>query len=217
MRRLFLVAGVVSLAMAMAAWAQATTQPAGGSFVFDPAHSSATFKIEHAGISWVAGRFNDIAGNCAIDPADANKCRFEVTIKTASVDTNNAQRDAHLRTKDFFDANQFPEMTFKSTSVSKAVVAIPLMPNCAATQPAPGIPADAAYVVVGDFTLHGVTRTITVPLRGGKETEFPKGTRRVGFFTDFSIKRSDFGMSTMLGGVGDEVRISISFEATAKP
>lgn len=92
MRKSFLVVCSVALAaLTVAAWAQATAPAAGGSFIFDPAHSSATFRIEHAGISWVAGRFNDIAGKCVIDRADANKCSFEVTIKTASVDTNNAQ------------------------------------------------------------------------------------------------------------------------------
>jgi polyisoprenoid-binding protein YceI len=192
------LAAVVGLAVAagVAGWALA----AGGadSYVLDPAHTSATFRIEHLGISWVSGRFDDISGKCAIDKADPTQSTFEVTIKPASIDTNQAQRNEHLRSKDFFDVKQFPDMTFKSTSVKKAA------------------DADAVYEVTGDFTMHGVTKPVTFLLRGGKEAEFPKGTQRIGFFTEFSLKRSDYGMDKMPTAIGDAVKIAVSFEAVKK-
>jgi polyisoprenoid-binding protein YceI len=196
-RRLAAVMGL-AIAVGAAGWALA----AGGadSYVLDPAHTSAAFKIEHLGISWVSGRFNDVSGKCAIDKADPAQCTFEVTIKPASIDTNNAKRNEHLCSKDFFSVKEFPEMTFKSTSVKKAAAD----------------DADAVYEVTGDFTMHGVTKPVTFTLRGGKEAEFPKGSQRIGFFTEFTIKRSDYGMDKMPTAVGDVVKIAVSFEAVKK-
>jgi len=168
---------------------------AADSYQFDPAHSSVTFKIQHVGISWVQGRFDDLAGACMVDPEDAAKSSFEMTIKTASVDTNVAKRDQHLRSKDFFDVAQYPEMHFKSTAVKKV---------------------DAGLEVTGEFTLHGVTKSITFTLSGGQGAEFPPGTKRVGYYTELTLKRSDYGMDKMIPMVGDEVHIFISFEAVKK-
>jgi polyisoprenoid-binding protein YceI len=182
---LMLGIGVLAPAMARAA----------DSYQFDPAHTSVTFKIQHVGISWVQGRFDDLAGACTLDPNDPGKSTFEMTIKTTSVDTNVAQRDNHLRSPDFFDVKQFPEMTFKSTSVKKV---------------------DAGLEVTGDFTLHGVTKAVSFTLVGGQKAEFPKGTQRIGFVTELKLKRSDYGMAKMIPDVGDEVRIFISFEAVQK-
>ena len=174
--------------------APATTRAA-ESYQVDPAHTSITFRIQHAGISWVQGRFNEFAGAFSIDANDAGKSRFEMTIKTASVDTNVAQRDQHLRTADFFDAEKYPEMVFKSTAVRKV---------------------DGGLEVMGNFTLHGMTRPLTFTLSGGQKAEFPKGTRRIGFVTEFKLKRSDFGMAKMIPDVGDEVRIFIGLEGVQK-
>ena len=178
------LAGIVSLA--------APAARAADSYSFDPAHSSATFRIEHVGVSWVQGRFDDISGSCTVDDSDPAKSSFSLTIKTESVDTNQPQRDKHLRSPDFFDVKQFPTLSFKSTSVKKA---------------------DDGLEVTGDLTMHGVTKAVTFTLHGGKHADFPKGKDRVGFFTDLSLKRSDWGMGNMVGPVGDEVRIGISFEA----
>ena len=164
-------------------------------YEIDPAHTSITFKIEHAGISWVQGRFDEFSGKCAIDENDPGKSTFEKTIRTASINTNVAKRDDHLRSADFFEVKRFPEMTFKSTAVKKVA---------------------AGLEVTGDFTLHGVTKPVTFTLQGGKKAEFPKGTQRIGFFTEFKLKRSDFGMTTMIPDVGDEVRIAIGLEAVQK-
>jgi polyisoprenoid-binding protein YceI len=164
-------------------------------YSFDPAHTGVYFKIEHLGISWTFGRFDDVAGKCTIDKDDPSKSSFAMTIKTESLDTNHKIRDDHLRSPEFFHAKQFPVITFTSTAV-KAV-------------------ADG-YEVTGDFTLHGVTKSITFPLKGGKEAEFPKGAHRIGFTTELTLKRSDYGMDKLLNAVGDEVIIAISFEGVRK-
>jgi len=203
---------VLAIAMGAAAWGAEAGAPE--SYAVDPVHSSATFKVEHLGISWVAGRFDDLAGKCALDETDPAKSSCELTIKTASIDTNNAQRDKHLRSEDFLNVEQFPEMTFKSTSVKKAAAAPRPAGEAAPTPPA--AEADACYEVTGDFTMHGVTKPVTVVLRGGKRAEFPKGTQRIGFFTKFSLKRSDYGMTKLPGAVGDVVNIAISVEAIKK-
>jgi polyisoprenoid-binding protein YceI len=159
-------------------------------------HSSVTFKVSHLGISEVHGRFNDMAGSFEIDKDEPGKCSFTLTVKTESVDTNNKKRDDHLRSPDFFNVKQFPAITFKSTKVTLA--------------------KDKSYLVTGDLAMHGKTKPISFNLKGGKEIEFPKGTKRVGFTTELTLKRSDFGMDFMVAAIGDEVQIAISFEGTTK-
>ncbi len=164
-------------------------------YVLDGSHTGVSFKASHIGLSWTHGRFNDISGTFSFDPEKVAASTFNLTIKVDSVDTGNAKRDEHLRAPDFFNAKQFPAITFKSTAVKAA---------------------KDGYQVTGDLTLHGVTKPVTFLLTGGKTAEFPKGTQRIGFSTDLTIKRSDFGMDKMLEGIGDEVPISISFEGTKK-
>jgi polyisoprenoid-binding protein YceI len=168
---------------------------AADTYAIDPVHSGVSFKIGHLGLSNVHGRFDDFGGGFTIDP-DASKCSFEVTIKTESVDTNNKQRDTHLRSPDFFNSKQFPEITFRSTAV-KAV--------------------EGGYEVTGDLTLHGVTKPVTFSLKGGKTAEFPKGVTRTGYTGDLVIKRSDFEIAKGIGdALGDEVQVSIGIEGTKK-
>jgi polyisoprenoid-binding protein YceI len=212
--RLMVAVGAVA-AICGATWALSADAPV--DYVVDLSHTSATFRVQHMGISWVAGRFDDIAGRCVFDKADPAKSSFEVTIKTGSIDTNNAQRDEHLRGEDFFNTKQYPTMTFKSTSVKKSASSRPATTQ-AASKPAQDIAASqpaeqAGYEVAGDFTMHGVTRPLTLILHGGEEAELPAGTHRIGFFGEFSLKRSDYGMNKLLGGVGDDVKITVSFEA----
>jgi polyisoprenoid-binding protein YceI len=164
-------------------------------YVVDDMHTAATFKIAHVGLSWTYGRFNDITGAFTIDPADPAKTSFTLNIKTETVDTNNKKRDDHLRSPDFFNVKQFPIITFKSTTVT---------------------PIKDGYQVTGDLTLHGVTKSITFPLKGGATAEFPKGVQRTGFSTELVLKRSEFGMDKMVGPVGDEVYVAISFEGVKK-
>lgn len=164
-------------------------------YILDSAHTSVSFKVGHVGISWIHGRFNEVAGSFAIDKDNPGKSSFTMTIQTASVDTGIKKRDDHLRSPDFFNAKQYPTITFKSTSVKAA---------------------GEGYEVTGDFTMHGTTRPITFTLKGGKEAEFPKGMMRIGFSTDLSLKRSDFGMDKLIPAAGDEVQISVSFEGVKK-
>ncbi len=160
----------------------------------DGVHSSVTFKISHLGLSWVYGRFDQFEGRFAVDAENPANCSFALSIIAASVDTNNAQRDSHLKSPDFFNAKQFPVIRFKSANVR---------------------PTKQGYEVTGNLTLHGVTKPITLQLVGGGKKEFPKGTQRTGFSTELVLKRTDFGMDKAIDAIGDDVHVAISFEGTA--
>jgi polyisoprenoid-binding protein YceI len=165
-------------------------------YVIDAAHSGVTFQISHMGVSYIPGRFNEFSGNFTIDTSDPAKSSFSLTIKTESVDTNNSKRDEHLRAPDFFNAKQFPTITFASTAV-KAV--------------------EGGYEVTGDLTMHGETKPITFSLKGGKTAEFPPKVIRTGFTSpQIVIKRTDFGVGKPMPVLGNEVYITISFEGTKK-
>jgi polyisoprenoid-binding protein YceI len=182
-RSLVLIACAVVLAPAVRA---------ADTYTVDPVHSSVSFMISHAGISNIHGRFNEFSGTFVIDK-DPAKSSFSLSIKVESVDTNNEKRDEHLRAPDYFNAKQFPTMSFQSTKV-KAI--------------------DGGYEVTGDLSLHGVKKSISFKLKGGdKVVEFPKGTKRVGVTTELSIKRSEFDMTTALDALGDEIPIVIGLEA----
>jgi len=168
---------------------------AASDYAVDPMHSGVNFKISHLGLSWVSGRFNELSGSFTIDPDDAGKSSFGLTINAKSIDTNNQKRDDHLRSPDFFNVKQFPVITFKSSAV-KAI--------------------KDGYQVTGDLALHGETKSVTFALVGGRKAEFPKGVQRTGYSTELTIKRSDFGVDKFAGAVGDEVHIFISFEGTKK-
>jgi polyisoprenoid-binding protein YceI len=161
----------------------------------DPDHSGLGFKISHLGLSWVHGRFDDLSGRFTLDRRNPANCSFELSAKTGSVDTNNRKRDDHLRSPDFFNARQFPAITFKSTRVR---------------------PAKDGFEVTGDLTLHGVTHPVTFLLSGGKTAEFPRGVHRTGFSAELSVKRSEFGITKFAGAVGDNVYLEVSFEGTQK-
>ncbi len=164
-------------------------------YAIDAAHSSVSFKISHLGLSEVHGRFNTFSGGFKLDSGDPAKNSFTLDIKSQSVDTNNAGRDTHLRSPDFFNAKQYSSISFKSTTVK---------------------PVDGGYEVSGDLTLHGTTKPLTFTLKGGATAEFPKGVTRTGFTTDFVVKRTDFGVGKPMPVLGDDVAVSIGFEGTKK-
>jgi polyisoprenoid-binding protein YceI len=164
-------------------------------YAVDPYHSSVSFQIEHFGLTWVHGRFNEFSGTFSIDKADPSKSSFAMTIKTGSVDTNNSKRDGHLKSPDFFSVKQYPAITFKSTAVKAA--------------------AGGGYEVTGNMTMNGVSRPITFTLEGGKTAEF-MGTTRIGFHTNFTLKRSNFEMKKMVGPLGDTIKVSVGVEAVKK-
>lgn len=170
------------------------TARAGDDYAVDLVHSSMTFKVQHLGLAFVHGRFNDFGGTFTLD-SDAAKCAFTMNVKVDSIDTANAMRDAHLKNEDFFDTKKFPTITFKSTAVKVT---------------------RAGYELTGDFTMHGVTKSITFTLTGGKKAEFPKGMQRIGFSTELTLKRSDYGMDKSIPAISDEVNIAISFEGVKK-
>lgn len=159
----------------------------------DKVHSTILFRVKHLGASNAWGRFNDLSGKLTTD-GDA-VTGVDIVVKADSVDTGNAKRDEHLKNADFFNTKQFPEITFKSTKVKKL--------------------GDDSFEATGDLTLHGVTKPVTVKLtRTGTGTN-PKGAKLSGYDSSFSLKRSDFGMSNMLGGIGDDVLLTVSLECAA--
>src|SRR5262249_44024154 len=149
---------------------------------------------EHFGISYIHGRFNKLKGEFTIDKDDPSKSSITLTIDADSVDTNNQGRDTHLKSPDFFNVKQFPTISFKSKSLKAA---------------------KDGYEVAGDLTMHGETKEISFTLHGGKEMEM-KGQKRTGYWADVRLKRSDYAMKNMLGGIGDTVYVSVGVEGTKK-
>ncbi|KRE53644.1 YceI family protein [Paenibacillus sp. Soil522] len=165
----------------------------------DPTHSSIDFSVKHMMIAKVKGTFHAFEANIVADAFDLTSADIQLTVDLNSVDTRNKDRDAHLRTADFFDIEKFPSLVFTSTAITKT--------------------DDGEYSVVGDVNLHGVTRSekFTVSFEGaGKD---PWGNEKVGFSAAGSLKRSDYGLTynavLETGGVliSDEVKISIEIEA----
>jgi polyisoprenoid-binding protein YceI len=186
MRKL-LTTTAMTMAAAVMTLAMATSARA-EDFKLDPVHSSIYFAIGHLNRTSIAyGRFNEVEGSFTL----GEKASFEFTVKAESVDTGNKKRDEHLRGPDFFNVKQFPVITFKSKSVKAA---------------------DANFTVEGEMTLMGVTKPITIKLEKGHEGKDPWGNHRTGFSTEFTIKRTDYGMSNMVGPVADEVKLFVSFE-----
>ncbi len=182
-------AAFLVMAISTASFSQGQTT----SYKVDPVHSFLVFRIKHLDLNYVWGMAIGPTGTVAIDDSDPSKSAVEVSVKAESINTGNAARDQDLKGPDFFDAKQFPTISFKSTSMKKS--------------------ADNAYEVAGDLTIHGVTKPLTVTIT--KLGEGDKGQRMgylAGFETSFAIKRSDFGITAMMGGVGDEVTLSVNLE-----
>ena len=143
-------------------------------FQIDPQHASVVFAIKHLNISYQYGRFNQVQGSAVLNEDDPSKSTFEFSAKTESIDTNNPKRDEHLRGPDFFNAKQFPEIRFQSTSVQRE---------------------GNKWVVTGKLTLHGVTKTKRVDLLQLGRAKGLEGESRIGFISSFDIKRTEFGMN----------------------
>ena len=186
----------VFASLALGSLLAGSTAFAADTYNIDTGHSTAIFRIKHFGASWQYGRFNDITGTMVFDDADATKSSFDITVKTDSVDTNLDKRDEHLKGPDFFDAAKYPTMTFKSTKVAKGT--------------------GNTYKVTGNLTLHGVTKEVTVDVERPGTGQDPWGGTRTGAEAVLTIKRSDYGISFMPDGLGDEVRLIISLEGIKK-
>lgn len=183
----------------------AFSSPAGGqaadTYLLDIDHTSIVFGVGHAQLSLVYGFFRKAQAAYVIDWNNPANCRFRFEVFVNSIDTNNSERDRHLQSPEFFDAIQFPKMTFVSTSCSLANTR----------------DGSTVYNVTGNLSIHGVTRQVTLPLKllARKEGAGNKD-RRTGFLCQLELKRSDFGM-TNIPLVGDAVGITISFEGILQP
>lgn len=194
--------GSVTLLGGVGAAPSAPAMPAtttADSYKIDAVHSTALFRINHAGAGIFWGRFNQIEGEFNLDPEHLDASHFKVTIPIAGIDTNNSKRDEHLRSGDFFNARQYPTAQFESTSVE------------ATDDP-------AVFRLKGDLTIMGQTHPVTARLLYGGEGNF-QGKVTKGFEADFVIKRGDFGITTYLapdgsnaGGLGNDVRIIVAGE-----
>ncbi len=172
---------------------QATNPQATETYNVDPVHTTAIFRIKHLGVTYFYGRFNETTGTFTVNTEDPSEMSFDVQIKTESVDTNATGRNNHLKSPDFFNAKEFPTISFKSKSVKSS--------------------GESTYSVAGDLTLHGVTKPITVQMEFvGQGDKGPRFGYRAGFDATITIKRSDFGMNFMQGMLGDEVRIMVGLE-----
>jgi len=157
----------------------------------DGGHSNVLFRIQHFGVSNFYGRFNSVGGEVTWDSAKPEASSISIEIDAASIDTNDKKRDEHIRGVDFLSAKEFPTLTFKSKSVAKK---------------------GDKLEVVGDLTMHGVTKPVTalVTITGEGETMYGY---RAGFETSFDIKRSEFGVSGVPGGVGEDIHVIVAIEA----
>jgi polyisoprenoid-binding protein YceI len=176
----------------------ATSTPASTVWNIDPAHSAAEFKVKHMMISNVKGSFSGLSGVLTEHAADSTLSYVEASVPVATVSTGDAQRDGHLKSADFFDAEMYPTLDFKSTKV---------------------VHKGDAYDVTGDLTVHGVTRQVTFAVDGpsapGKD---PWGNTRIGLSATAKLNRKDFGLvwnaALETGGflVGDEIAITLDVE-----
>jgi polyisoprenoid-binding protein YceI len=168
-------------------------------WTLDTTHSGIAFSVRHMVVAKVRGRFASWSGTVELDEADIARSRVDVQIDASSIDTGNAQRDEHLRSGDFFDVQQFPSLRFSSRRVEAV--------------------SDERLRVVGDLSLHGVTREVTLDVERGGQAKDPWGNRRAGFAATTSILRSDFGLSwnqaLETGGllVADRIDIELDIQA----
>jgi polyisoprenoid-binding protein YceI len=167
-------------------------------YTIDAAHSSVSFKIKHLA-SRVVGSFKDFSGTIEFDEKAPKKASVDATIQTASIDTRNEKRDGHLRSADFFEAEKYPTITFKSKKVEAAV--------------------KDKLKVTGDFTMHGVTKPVTLNVEYLGSAKDPAGKVRAGFSATGKLNRKDFGIvwnkALDNGGfiLGDDVEVAIEIEA----
>lgn len=168
----------------------AASAPGAAHYRIDGTHSSLLFRVHHVGAAYFYGAFRDLSGSIVYDPEDVKNCSVQVEVRTASVDTRNEQRDAHLMSSDFLDAKQFPTMIFTSTEVAR-------------------IEKDR-YRVKGELEIRGRKKPVEFEMQMTGQGEF-RG-KRIGFETTFTIRRSDFGVNYMPEGLGDEVTVIVSLE-----
>ena len=170
-----------------------------GTYTLDPAHSRIGFTARHAMVTKVRGAFNDFTGTAVLDGANPANSTAAVTIKAASIDTRNEQRDGHLRSNDFLAMEEYPKITFVSTGVKAA--------------------GENEFELTGDLTIKGVTNSITIPFTFEGVATDPFGNVRVGFEGSVAISRGDYGVTwnatLETGGVLVSDKIVLEFEISA--
>lgn len=215
MKRIFLAFAIVSVsafaALRFSTFADAgvvpTIQPDDkamkmaetGTYNFDKAHSFIGFKVRHMGLIEVPGFFRDFTGTVNFNSADPTRSNVEFTAKMTSVDTGVGGRDNHLRSKDFFEVEKFPEMTFKSTSVAKK---------------------GKGWIVTGDLTMKGVTKSVAIPFEiSGWLPAGERSAAKMGIAGETTINRRDFGVNygndlpSGIAAISDNVRVVLQIEA----
>ena len=169
-----------------------------GTWVIDQSHTTIGFNARHAMIAKVRGSFTDFAGSFTLDGANPAASTAELTVQTASIDTGNEERDGHLKSADFLDVENFPTLTFTSTGV---------------------VAKGDDFVVTGDLTIRGVTKSVPVKFELVGVSVDPWGNTRIGFEGEAEISRKEFGLvwnvALEAGGVlvGDNVKLSLDVEA----
>lgn len=170
-------------------------------FAIDLAHSEAAFQVRHL-LSKVRGHFTDFGGDIDFDASQPEKSTVKLSIKTASVDTGVAQRDQHLRSEDFFAADQFPVLTFESSAITRT--------------------GENQFDVLGTLTIRGISQPLIVPVTYLGQARDPWGSDRLFFDAEVKLNRKDFGLNwnaaLETGGflVGDEVKVTVSLQALAR-
>ena len=170
-----------------------------GTWTLDPAHTRIGFVARHAMVTKVRGSFNEFEGTAAFDGANPANSHAEVTIKAASIDTRNAQRDEHLRSNDFLAMQEHPEITFISTGVRQV--------------------GETTFELTGDLTIRGVTKSVTIPFTFEGAAKDPFGNLRAGFEGSVAINRKDWGVNWNAalegGGVLVSDKVTLEFEVSA--
>jgi polyisoprenoid-binding protein YceI len=170
-----------------------------GQYELDPSHTRIGFVARHAMVTKVRGGFNDFTGTIHIDGEAPSKSTVTVTIKSHSIDTRNADRDAHLRSNDFLQMDEYPELTFVSTAVRQT--------------------SEGTFEVTGDLTIKGVTQSVTIPFEYEGAAKDPYGNERLGFEGSTTISRKDFGITwnatLETGGVLVSDKVVLEFEVSA--
>src|SRR3954471_78102 len=169
-----------------------------GSYTLDPAHTRLGFSARHAMVATVRGQFTDFTGTAHVDTANPASSKVEVSIVANSISTGQQQRDDHLRSGDFFESEQYPDITFTSTDVTRD---------------------GDEWTITGDLTIKGVTRSVAVPFEFSGSAQDPFGNTRIGFEGGTKIKRSYWGMTSNAaletGGVLVSDKIKLEFDVSA--
>lgn len=170
-----------------------------GTYTIDPAHSRIGFVARHAMVTKVRGAFNDFTGTVTVDGQEPSRSSAEVTIEATSVDTRNADRDAHLRSNDFLQMDEYPRITFRATDIAPT--------------------GQDSFDVTGELTVKGTTKPVTVPFSFEGQATDPFGNNRAGFEGSTTINRQDFGVTwnaaLETGGVLIGDKITLEFDISA--